>query len=85
MKTYWRRTGVMEKEGHYRGEPPLPKYDASPELKKLVLMFMGAPPINFLIADSAPIGMRIIKIEIALIDVYVHYRKCPNLQVSNVF
>lgn len=60
----------MQKEGHSRGEPPLPKYDASPELKKLVLMFMGAMPINFLTADSVPIGMRIIKIEIALINVY---------------
>ena len=55
---------------HYpREPPPLPQYDISPELKKLVLMFMGAMLINFLIAGSLAIGMRIIQTDVPLIKV----------------
>jgi heme/copper-type cytochrome/quinol oxidase subunit 1 len=46
--------------------PPLPEYDISPELKKLVLMFMGAMLINFLIAGSLAIGMRIIQTDVPI-------------------
>ena len=60
----------MLKEDHYpREPPPLPQYDISPELKKLVLKFMGAMFINFLIAGSLAIGMRIIQTDLPLIKV----------------
>ncbi|MDQ6668023.1 MAG: cbb3-type cytochrome c oxidase subunit I [Thermoproteota archaeon] len=47
--------------------PPSPQYDISPELKKLVLMFMGAMIINFLIAGSLAIGMRIIQTDVPVV------------------
>ena len=62
----------MQKEDDYhypREPPPLPQYDISPELKKLVLMFMGAMLINFLIAGSLAIGMRIIQTDVPVIKV----------------
>src|SRR4051812_10517659 len=52
-----------------RTPPPLPEYDISPELKKLVLMFMGGMLINFLIAGSLAIGMRIMQADVPVIKV----------------
>jgi heme/copper-type cytochrome/quinol oxidase subunit 1 len=60
----------MQKEESYpREPPPLPQYDISPELKKLVLMFIGAMLINFLIAGSLAIGMRIIQTDVPVVRV----------------
>jgi len=50
-----------EQSSYPKIPPPLPEYDISPELKKLVIMFMGAMLIYILITGSLPIGMRIIE------------------------
>jgi heme/copper-type cytochrome/quinol oxidase subunit 1 len=58
---------LVEDQNRYPQEPPqLPQYDISPELKRLVLMFMGAMLINFLIAGSLAIGMRIIQTDVPI-------------------
>ncbi|MDQ6723258.1 MAG: cbb3-type cytochrome c oxidase subunit I [Thermoproteota archaeon] len=44
--------------------PSMPQYDVSPELKKLVLKFMVAMVINFVVLGSFAIGMRIIQADI---------------------
>ena len=60
----------MQREEHYpREPPPLPQYDISPELKRLVLMFIGAMLINFLIAGALAIGMRTIQTDVPIIKV----------------
>ena len=54
--------GKEEDQNRYPQEPPqLPQYDVSPDLKKLVLMFIGAMLINFTIAGICALGMRIIQ------------------------
>ena len=61
---------LVEDQNRYPQEPPqLPQYDVSPDLKKLTLMFIGAMLINFLIAGSLAIGMRIIQTDVPLIRV----------------
>jgi hypothetical protein len=61
---------LVEDQNRYPQEPPqLPQYDVSPDLKKLTLMFIGAMLINFLIAGSLAIGMRIIQTDVPLIKV----------------
>jgi heme/copper-type cytochrome/quinol oxidase subunit 1 len=61
---------LVEDQNRYPQEPPqLPQYDISPDLKKLTLMFIGAMLINFLIAGSLAIGMRIIQTDVPLIKV----------------
>ncbi len=60
----------MLREERYPKEPPaLPQYDISPELKKLVLMFMGAALINFLIAGGLAMGMRIMQEDVPVLGV----------------
>jgi len=55
---------------YYPKEPPaLPQYDISPKLKKLVLMFMGGMVLNFMIAGSLAIGMRIIQADVPIFKV----------------
>lgn len=46
--------------------PPLPEYDISPSLKKLVLTFIGTMLINFLIAGACALAMRIIQTDVHL-------------------
>jgi heme/copper-type cytochrome/quinol oxidase subunit 1 len=61
---------LVEDQNRYPQEPPqLPQYDISPELKKLTLMFIGVMLINFLIAGSLAIGMRIIQTDVPIIKV----------------
>ena len=49
---------------HYSDEPPpLPEYDISPSLKKLVLLCIGTTLINFLVAGACAIAMRILQID----------------------
>jgi heme/copper-type cytochrome/quinol oxidase subunit 1 len=61
---------LVEDQNRYPQEPPqLPQYDISPDLKKLVLMFIGGMLINFLIAGTLAIGMRIIQTDVPLIHV----------------
>jgi heme/copper-type cytochrome/quinol oxidase subunit 1 len=52
---------------HYPDEPPpLPEYDISPSLKKLVLLCIGTMLINFLIAGACAIAMRILQTDVHL-------------------
>ncbi|MGD9671904.1 MAG: cbb3-type cytochrome c oxidase subunit I [Candidatus Nitrosocosmicus sp.] len=44
----------------------LPQYDISPELKKLVLRFMAAMIINFVVLGAFAIGMRILQADIPI-------------------
>jgi len=61
---------LVEDQNRYPQEPPqLPQFDVSPALKKLTLMFIGAMLINFLIAGSLAIGMRIIQTDVPLMKV----------------
>jgi heme/copper-type cytochrome/quinol oxidase subunit 1 len=61
---------LVEDQNRYPQEPPqLPQYDVSPGLKRLTLMFIGAMLINFLVAGSLAIGMRIIQTDVPLIKV----------------
>ncbi len=46
--------------------PPLPQYDISPELKKLVLMFIGTVFINFFVAGICALVMRIIQTNVPI-------------------
>ena len=56
--------------------PPLPEYDISPSLKKLVLTFIGTMLINFLIAGACALAMRIIQTD-------VHLRSLAHINVSD--
>ena len=61
---------LVEDQNRYPQEPPqLPQYDISPDLKKLVFMFISAMLINFLIAGTLAIGMRVIQTDVPLIHV----------------
>jgi heme/copper-type cytochrome/quinol oxidase subunit 1 len=54
-------------QDRYPQEPPqLPQYDISPELKKLVLMFMATVFINLFIAGICALGMRIIQTNVPI-------------------
>jgi len=44
--------------------PPMPTYEISPELKRLILFMVGAFIINFLVAGSLAIGMRTIQADV---------------------
>lgn len=46
--------------------PPLPRYEISPALRKLTLMFIGAFLINFLVAGSLAMGMRTIQTDVPI-------------------
>jgi len=46
--------------------PPLPKYQISGDLRKLTLMFTAAFLINFLIAGSLAMGMRMIQTDVPM-------------------
>ena len=48
-------------QDRYPQEPPqLPQYDISPDLKKLVILFIGVMLTNFLIVGMCALGMRVI-------------------------
>ncbi len=49
--------------------PPLPTYQISPELKRLVLFMIGAFIINFLIAGALAMGMRILQDDVPILGV----------------
>jgi heme/copper-type cytochrome/quinol oxidase subunit 1 len=52
---------------HYPDEPPpLPEYDISPSLKKLVLLCIGTMLMNFLVAGACAIAMRILQTDVHL-------------------
>ena len=52
---------------HYPDEPPpLPEYDVSPSLKKLVLLCIGTMLMNFLVAGACAIAMRILQTDVHL-------------------
>ena len=54
----------------YPHEPPvLPSYQISPELKRLVLVGIGLFLVNFLIAGSLAIGMRILQTDVPIFPV----------------
>ncbi|MGN6624056.1 MAG: cbb3-type cytochrome c oxidase subunit I [Candidatus Nitrosocosmicus sp.] len=58
----------VEYKDRYPHQPPaLPEYDVSPELKKLTLIMIGAMMLNFLIAGSLAIGMRILQSDVSLL------------------
>jgi len=46
--------------------PPLPQYDISPELKKLIMMFIGTVFINFFVAGVCALVMRIIQTDVPI-------------------
>jgi len=56
--------------------PPLPEYDISPSLKKLVLMCIGTMLINFLIAGACALAMRILQTD-------VHIRHIAHLGIPD--
>jgi heme/copper-type cytochrome/quinol oxidase subunit 1 len=59
-----------KKSDQYPEEPPpLPEYDISPELRKLVLMFIGTVILNFLVAGSLAMGMRTLQADVPLMPV----------------
>ncbi len=56
-----------EYKDRYPHQPPsLPEYDVSPTLKKLTLMMIGAMLINFLIAGTCALGMRILQTGVSI-------------------
>lgn len=55
-----------ENQNQYKQFATLPQYDISPELKNLVLKFMVAMVINFVVLGSFAIGMRILQADIPL-------------------
>jgi heme/copper-type cytochrome/quinol oxidase subunit 1 len=57
-------TGEKDQNRYPQEPPQLPQYDVSPDLKRLTLMFIGAMLINFLIAGTCAIGMRIIQTDV---------------------
>src|SRR5690242_5959784 len=57
-------TGEKDQNRYPQEPPQLPQYDVSPGLKRLTLMFIGAMLINFLIAGTCAIGMRIIQTDV---------------------
>lgn len=61
---------MLEKDqDRYPQEPPqLPQYDISPDLKKLVILFIGIVLANFIIAGVCALGMRIIQLGVPLFD-----------------
>jgi hypothetical protein len=62
---------------HYPDEPPpLPEYDISPSLKKLVLICIGTMLINFLIAGACAVAMRILQTD-------VHIRHIAHLGIPD--
>jgi len=62
---------------HYPDEPPpLPEYDISPSLKKLVLICIGTMLINFLIAGACALAMRILQTD-------VHIRHITHLGIPD--
>jgi heme/copper-type cytochrome/quinol oxidase subunit 1 len=56
-------------QDRYPQEPPqLPQYDISPDLKKLVILFIGVMLTNFVIAGVCALGMRVIQLGVPLSD-----------------
>ncbi len=63
-----RKTGATRIEMSHRKEPALfPDYKISESLRKYTLMFIGAIIINFLIAGSLAIGMRIMQADVPIL------------------
>lgn len=63
------RSNMKRKEDSDRypmDPPPMPGYQISPELRRLTLMFIGAFLINFLVAGSLAMGMRIIQADVPM-------------------
>ena len=68
---------IQKDRDHYPDEPPpLPEYDISPSLKKLVLICIGTMLINFLIAGACALAMRIIQTD-------VHIRHIAHLGIPD--
>jgi heme/copper-type cytochrome/quinol oxidase subunit 1 len=58
----------IEYNDRYPHQPPsLPEYDVSNELKKLTLIMISGMLLNFLIAGSLAIGMRILQTDVSLL------------------
>ena len=58
----------LKDRDRYPHQPPsLPEYDVSPPLKKLTLMMIGAMLINFLIAGTCALGIRILQMDVSIL------------------
>jgi heme/copper-type cytochrome/quinol oxidase subunit 1 len=68
---------IQKDRDQYPDEPPpLPEYDISPSLKKLVLICIGTMLINFLIAGACALAMRILQTD-------VHIRHITHLGIPD--
>src|SRR5918911_4439511 len=61
--------GESKRDRYPLEPPPLPSYEISPELKRLVLFMIGAFIANFLVAGTLAIGMRILQDDVPVMGV----------------
>ncbi len=60
---------VESKDRYPHQPPPLPEYDVSPSLKKLTLMMIGTMLINFLVAGTCALGIRMFQLGIPIYQI----------------